>query len=278
MTGSLLPNGDVKFNKFEATTDAAGLIVHLPGVLSHGTSGILPVDGSTTDPAGVLGALRAHGDVWTADYVGRNFDPRQIARRTADEIGMAPHSQVTIVGSSMGGMLAVDALRHMIGLRRNLRLILVDTPFAASDLMGGGSVVAPLLKWTKLGQIRRLHRVSIKGAPPKDHEVQDGLDTRAVKEAAMQRMQGFTLGVWMQQMAYMAAWRYPLDFPPACEVHYVACRQGNVTVRQPNAEAGWIGARPWLHSHKVQSPHCGYLQQPAEFTGVFKRILGNSWW
>lgn len=278
MSDWLMPSGDVKFNQFEATTDAKDLIVHLPGILSHGTTSFLPADGSTTDPAGVMGALRAYGDVWAASYVGRNFDPRQIARRTAETIRWAPHSHVTVIGSSMGGLLAVDALRRMVGVRQSLRLVLVDTPFAAADLMGGGNIVAPLLNLTRLGQVRRFHDMAIKGVPPKDSEIQDGLDTRLVKEVAVQRMQGFTLGMWMQQLAYMASWRYPSDGPYAPRAHYVACTLGNITVRQPQAESHWVGAQPLLRSHDVKSPHCGYLQQPAEFIRAFRKILGSPLW
>ena len=252
------------------------LIIHAPGILALGDESLLPPSGSATDSGGVFGALCLRGDVVTTTYPTHEFDPGYIARQLADMIvERAPHyKRLNIIGSSMGGLLAVDALAELsdLSLAPKIRPILVDSPFGASDLMSGGNIAAPVLRWTRLGQLPLLQRFPIKGGPPKPHEVQADLDFDEVKRVMMARMEGFTFGTWAQDMAYMD-WRFPaaaLLF--MSDTRYVRCTLGNETVRE-TAVRGWMGAVPGMKLYEVASPHCGYAQQPEEFIRAFAQIL-----
>ena len=271
------PKKELQIQEFECIGRKADeLIIHAPGILALGDESLLPPSGSATDPGGVLGALCLRGDVVTATYPTHEFYPSYIARQLADMIddGARRYRRVNIIGSSMGGLLAVDALARLTdpSLAPMIRSILVDSPFGARDLMSGGNIAAPVLRWMRLGQLPLLQRFPIKGGPPKPHEVQDGLDFEEVKRVMMARMEGFTFGTWAQDMAYMD-WRFPAAaLPFMSDAWYVPCTLGNETVRD-TAVGGWTDAVPGLKVRPVVSPHCGYAQQPQAFIEAFAEIL-----
>ena len=192
----------------------------------------------------------------------------------ADSVSEYRFAQSLLV-RSMGGLLAIDALAQVrLGTRLSVRLVLVDSPFGAADLKGGGNIAAPILSRLNLGRFSRFHRMAVKGVPPKKHEIQGDLNSWEVEATAIRRMKGFSVGVLMQQLAYMGAWRLPAAaLPYMGDVHYVRCILGNITISDRAADR-WADALYRMHLHEVQSPHCGYLQQPAAFIRTFEEILG----
>ena len=152
------PKKELLVKEFERIGKKADeLIIHAPGILALGDESLLPPSGSATDSGGVLCALRFHGDVVTTTYPTYELDPGYIARQLADMIddGARRYRRVNIIGSSMGGLLAVDALARLTdpSLAPMIRSILVDSPFGARDLMSGGNIAAPVLRWMRLGQL-----------------------------------------------------------------------------------------------------------------------------
>lgn len=278
------PNGLVRYEAFVAEGSTNRLIIHLPGVLAYGTATLLPLDDSPN--GGVLGAMRRHGDVITASYTGRNFDPVAIAQDLGQLLGsdmMSNYAKLGLVGSSVGALLTVDALAQIKpqALLPAVRFIPVDPPFGSADLVGGGKWLAPFVRRTGLANLDLLHGIRVKGTPPKPEGVQPGLPFHKVNAAALHRMDGFDVGRLLQQLAYIDTWgarRHPI--PPDAlyymrDTHYVQCMLHNTTVRARAARKWTEWGSLWTAVHLIGSSHCGYLEQEDRWVRLFNQLL--SW-
>ena len=272
----------VRFDVFEPMTEAAvrRTIVFLPGVKSRGDEALLPPDRSTTDPAGVLGALRTLGWVVTATYVREKFfSPKkvvsEIARLIQNELDSG--QEVVIIGSSFGGMLAVDALDLVSDDdRRTVRLIPVSTPSGSPDLLGGGDVVGPILKWTRLDWLLTpiLALFTDKAGTINAEAIQPDLDTNQVQAEGRVRSSGFSLSGFLRQVGYMSRWRSPRRGWWSFWITYVSCQRDEV-VRQPQGANTWAGFCQGFRVREIPVFHCEYLGSPKAFIEAFEAIINE---
>ncbi len=250
-------------------------IIHFPGILTRGADSLMGLSGDTADPSSVLGYLRTRGNVLCVSYVGTSAWSGEMAAeagRALIEQTLQRYKRVVVIGSSLGGLVAADALMrlHPAVRRRVDRLVLVDSPYGATSLGQGGVVGSWLFRLTRLHHLPWLRNLPMVGGPPKREEIERGLDPEAVIATAMARMQGFTIGEWGDQLASMT--RHP-ELDPTMRVEYLHCDTGNVTVL-PSAVRRWRAASLHVTVHSVRSPHCGYLQQPAAFIAALTTALG----
>lgn len=268
----------VRFDTFEPTVLGAGWrsIIFLPGVQSRGNEALLPADWSPTDPAGVMGALRTYGRVLTATYVReKTFSPEEVVGEITalirSELDMG--KEVVLIGSSFGGMLAVDALEKIRGT--DVSLILISSPLQAADLLGVGRFLGSVLKWTGLDWLLAplLGIFHVPAGTIPAEAVQQGLGVRKVQASYRIRGSGFSLSGMLLQLGYIARWRYPVRMTSVpSRTHYIAC-MGDQVVRQPQTATKWTRILAKIVVHKIQAPHCECLGQPKIFIKTFGEII-----
>lgn len=245
------------------------LIVHLPGILADGHTSCKPV----------LETWLRHGDVATIAYGGERFCARSFVRIAASRLNeiVMNYQEVVLVGSSLGGMLALDLRKELHC--EHASVIIVDAPSGAADMLGGGNIGAPLLRllpfaqWSNrlLGPMMQTMLV-----PPKDENIEESLNKEELKQQALADMSRWPLSIWRDQLAYMAA-RPRLnsrDFVDFESVVYLSCDRNNETVKQPAAaDAYRRAAGASFRKVSVDSTHCGYVERPTVWSRVFDQEL-----
>lgn len=257
-------------------SDESHLIVYLPGILADGHQSSRPM----------VATWLQYGDVLSVSYTGQRFDADEVVEQIVGYITTDTHASYTLIGSSMGGLLAVDVID---GLRaadesdkvRSTDLIIVDAPSGSRDMLGGGNVVAPVLRLLPAGRLANWLLTPLMQAmlaPPKHEDMQPGLDSQVVVEQAVAMMRQFPYSVWRDQLAYMASHRPPqaADFASISQVDYLQCDLRNVTVSQPQAAQTWQAAASWMTVWQVDSPHTAYSELPDLWNQVFHQILGGN--
>ena len=271
----------VRFDPFEPTVFGAGwrTFVFLPGVQSRGDEALMPASWSSTDPDGVMGFLRTHGRVVTATYIReKTFSPNEVIAEITDYVQRELNRgrQVVLIGSSFGGMLAMDVKASIeLTMQTRVKCWLVSTPSGSAHLLGGGNILGPVLKWTGLDwlltPLLRLFRLGA-GTISED-AIQEGLDVADVQTSGRARSSGFSWSGLVRQVAYMGRWRYPgRDHPVPDPIHYFSCRDDKV-VRQPDAAKELAAVCDRLVIHEVPVHHCEYLGQPRAFIEAFEAII-----
>lgn len=272
----------VRFDPFEPTEFGAGWlsIVFLPGVQSRGNEALLPVSWSSTDPDGVMGLLRTRGRVITATYVREKFFSR--SKVTAETVATVQSElnqgrTVLILGSSFGGMLAMDVQAQINPEQRpDVHCALISTPPNSGYLHSrAGRVVGAVLRWTYLDKLLQplLALFSVGAGTIPVETIQAGLDTHEVQSSGRARSSGFSVSGFLSEMGLMGRWEFP-DDDPMGQVYYVACMEDGV-VQQPQGVKGWEFAYHGLVVHEVPISHCPYLEQPALMSKVFEDIIAD---
>lgn len=253
------------------------LIIYLPGILADGDTSSEPV----------RAIWQKYGDVMTVSYGTEHFDGAAtalaIARILHKDSSCAAYKHLTFIGSSMGGMLALDIIQHLRNMGEAERLnrsslIMVDTPSGSQDMKAGGNIAAPLMRLLPFGRFcSRLFAPAMRAMlqPPKDENIESHLDAEYIKTTAMAAMEPYSLSIWRDQLAYMASHDAPapqmfqgLDF-----VLYLKCGRNNETVTQPQAADRWREACASGDTMWVDSTHCGYLERPFVWNEVFEEAL-----
>ena len=122
--------------KLHPEANMGTLIVYLPGILTDGHTSCQPI----------IRTLRKYGDVATVAYDGDLFRSESFVAIVADWLNRqtATHSKIILVGSSMGGVLALD-LRPKLQYD-DVSVIFGDSPSGASVMKAGGNIGAPLMR------------------------------------------------------------------------------------------------------------------------------------
>lgn len=239
------------------------LVVALPGILA-GESSFQPI----------LSTLQKYGEVVIVNYDGEKFDARQIVDSLVSKLKdlARTYDHLVFFGSSMGGMLALDAQSSLRQLEidwRRTSIVFVDSPSGSADMLNGGNIGAPLLRGLPTGRAFNLPGAKILNAmilPPKDENIEEELDKAQVKKSAILSMRRFPFSLWRDELAYMAArrWSQYEMFSGFDRMIYLRCDRDNVTIKQPQAGLKYVVASGYkLRIQDVDSTHCGYAERPA---------------
>ena len=226
------------------------------------------------------------------DY-GEVFDANESAKTVAQLVrsNMSIDRRTILFGSSLGGRIVANALRLLepefdeYRLRLMVPVIIVDSPARSQDLVLApplsGSInpaVGKMLRGIKpseksnSGYGKRLLKMFM--VPPKDHEIEltnGGPTTEQLKQAAVQGLSGHLVTGWMAQLKWMLSTQMDLGHLSKLNATYMACTNGNVTVRQPQAKEAW---RPFVDQVvDVDTPHCAYLQAQASWSNSLNHVL-----
>lgn len=251
------------------------LVVFLPGILADGKSASEPI----------LDTLSAYGSVAVVSYGFKRFDPQQAVETIAQFVEDSNYRKYVLVGCSMGGLLAVDVLHRLhdmgkSGKVNSTRLVIVDAPDGgAQDMLGGGNIIAPILRFVPVGRAINALARPVMGkmlVPPKDENIESGIDAVELKERAIRDMSRFSLSIWRDQLVYMAQHAKLVDarIPGRGTVIYMMNTLNNETIRQPQSSDGWQrGTLARVKIMDVESPHCGFGERPATWNAAFREAF-----
>lgn len=265
---------DVRLNQHAGNATSRRRLVYLPGILVDGDKSSSPV----------LGHWLLQGDVTTVSYDGGSFKAAKVVTIVGMDILLDHrHDRITLIGSSMGGLLAMDIVNW---LRRRhysmsaIDIVFVDAPSGAKDMLGGGNIAAPAMRLLPFGRMfswvaRPLMKVML--VPPRDRNIESH-DKESIKRQALANMAGYPLSIWRDQLAYMAGHR-PLQsesFEGLGRLVYLRCDRDNETVAQPQAADSWRQASgDRIEVVGVDSTHCGYLERPSTWRTAFRQVLAS---
>ncbi len=258
--------------------DSGRLLVYLPGMLFDG-------DDSVAEVKDALLANVANG--LFVSYGFKRFMAQRVIKRTAAAIGYSggEFDRLVIVGASFGGRLAAEVSAELrtryLWDSDHIEIIMVDTPCENNSFQEPGLRTSLILKRLYFGPLVSLLLqpvIRLVLVPPYKDEVQEGLDYNEVKKKAVSRMAKFWMSFTADQQRYLAdnsiAWTTSLR---NMKVTYLMCAWRNITVEQPaamNRIAFYTENSNVLFSREfVDSPHCGFLQLPDLWSGVFRKVI-----
>jgi hypothetical protein len=188
-----------------------------------------------------------------------------------------------LVATSLGGSVALDTAERLHKIAPDLPkpgLIVLEGVAGSENLLAGGNIAGPVFRaarwFVPLGLVG-LSLVNVivlplqyfvLNKPPKDGEIEDGLDKEAVKRKARRDMFGYSVSTFTRQTAHMNACKLTPDkLRNFAWVQYYSCTKGNVTVRQPEEMNKWnqaaVRAGVYFHRVEVETPHVAFEQMPS---------------
>ena len=274
-------NGAVERHRFPRTHDSLGgpgVTVFLAGMQSHGA-----------DQASTIQRYLP-GDVRTYNAIGKKFHPDRIADAVISDIQpyVDDEQPVRFVGASMGGMLTPFVMSELLdrndGMNtEQLRALVVDSPAGRDTLVNkqshllGNHVVATVLEHAP-GIIKAPIFIPKKGdvtiprdllTSPENYEYQ-------FRQSARQRLSGFALSLWADEINWMNDIVKDGSLPRACRalagvsMRYLMCTGKNDAVLQPRAATRWTEWNPGMMVDYVSARHCAFHQDNPQFAQYFK--------
>lgn len=279
----------------DANTVTPEAHVFLPGILARGPQQAEPL----------LDSMRARGDVYCLTYTGFVLDEERVVGETdalmrslIDE-GMS----VTLVGASMGGMLAVKVVRRLRerGCDEPIKLVAIDSPT-------GGTTMTQLPQWklpawlvsalcwfqpsVVTSVVARLPMRMMLVSPKDENIILPYASTSDemrrifrwnIKQQAKEGLVGHRFSMYWSQIRWMllaGAEGLPYEALDGTAVTYMRCilrRTGdNDVVRQPQASEAWKRHVPSLEIIEVDSTHCGFVERKSVWVETFGCALNAS--
>lgn len=268
----------------------SGLLLSIPGILVPGVDQMTPLMPLFRRHKLRVVALEYSGDTFSAEVCVD--DIVQNVYRACDQ-----SSNVTVLASSLGGMLTALALEHLTNLPTDaVRWIISDAPSSGRDL-----VVGPLPDRVNsiFGRLSRLIRPSstanhgygrwllnTMAVPPKDNAIELPPDlpvsmrAEYIEEQKRLAYVGLTstpFTRWYQQVQWMLGCDDLLlaAFKRFTHTTYIASMRGNVTVRQPSAGIVWMPHMKRFET--IQTAHCAYREAPFSTMKLLDQVMTESY-
>lgn len=216
-------------------------------------------------------------------------------------VDLTLRGSVTLIGSSMGGMLAAFIVKRWRWLTADgqldrLRVVLEDVPNGVESMAAAfcNPAVGRIIT-SPIGHILRpLSQIKV---GPKDQyieippaHIQQEIagrdmgddDWRAyVKAEAIKGLSGFSGDAWLSWLRWMIQVGRNGSLAEACgalegiDTAYIACMgDGNDVVKQPHALDWWVQHVAGLKVLRIEATHCGHLQQVLTFRSAFAQAMG----
>lgn len=250
-----------------------------PGILAEAVNQFTPI----------RAAIQPYGRMFYAnfDLTRAIFSPwrnkRVFAKRIAQLDAKYQFDQKVFFGCSMGAGVALDVRDEMHRLnpedQRKPGLVVFDGVGGSENLLSGGNIGGPLMtyaRWIPIGFFSGLILSSLfmyfvqmrfLNQPPKDAEIEVGLDIKAVKAKAMRDMSWYQTSVFLRQLAYMHRNRVtPERLAKFAWIVYFEYTDHNVTLSQPAERSKWSKmaheAGVPFTSWTIDAPHVAFAQMP----------------
>ncbi len=271
-----------RFKWHEATENGDVVIVHLPGVMSDGLNCL----------SAVRDRIMTRGSLLEVAYWGETFSSAIYARsivRKIEEITSTDQC-IVLVGSSMGGLNALDVAKSLKEAGyESLGIVFNDTPPGSSYLKPPNKFLSKLVVFlpfgvacnTLLGPILRKLLV-----PPRDENIEDGLDKEVVKREALKNLAKWPLSINRDQLLYIHL-RRPTgaDFGRVFKgmAYIMGAPARNETVQQPEAKdrfmdivhEGISDGSTKMEVFIVDTPHCAYAESPSRSAAALLEAIDH---
>ncbi|USN96201.1 MAG: hypothetical protein H6797_03935 [Candidatus Nomurabacteria bacterium] len=220
---------------------------------------------------------------WGKWFYSPSMNKHVLAQRIVEDRRQYDAGDIVLVASSLGGSVSLDVGERLHEIAPDIKpgLIVFDGIAGSSNLKGPGKILGPVVRYGRwlipLGfvGITLLNLVLMpiakrmnEGALPKDDEIEDGLNKKAIQDKARKDMAGYAVFTTLfRQTAHMSATKVtPEKLRNFSYVQYYCCTLDNVTVQQPKEARKWRNAaskaRVPFNAVEVKSPHDAYAQMP----------------
>lgn len=247
----------------------------------------------------VLDELLQHGTLMRVAFTGENgFDgwatAQSIAKLIEATANLEENRRVVLIGASLGGLLLVEACRHLPQeTRSKLRLIIVDAPTGGNDVYGEVNRVLaramrfmPKGSWVESPGKRVMEQILI---PPKRENIEDwnpetnydylggwpanaDQRDREIIDFALNNMLENPFRRYTQQIAWIVEAGKRLDWSAVRDIPsgvYLACTGGaNETIVQPQASKRWSRLTGMRVIAVPEGAHAALAEQPTLYRGV----------
>ncbi len=266
------------FSRTHRSLGGPGVTVCLAGMQSHGFSQFAPI------------AHCLPGEVRAYNARGRQFCPNAIINQVVADVRDRVGEPIRVFGTSMGGVMTPFLMRE---LRKEhdpalLEAIIVDAPSGLQSLVSNKAFL--------LGDRRVVGAFSILPSwisapviiPPRKHvSIPPDMPTSRdnylwqFERLAFQRLSGFPISLWAQEIYWMIKVARNGTLARACESHdgiwttYIRCLLHNISVK-PCAARDW---QSWIDLTllDVSATHSGFHQNSWEFTQLLQSDYFSSW-
>ncbi len=270
----------VKQGRYNPHYHDRGLYV-IPGVLAESKNQLSPI----------ARAIRDWGQLYYVNWGRWLYSPTINKRVLAMHIANNKRRQRSschrdvLVAVSLGASVALDTgawLRKIAPDQLKPGLIVFDGVAGSENLKAGGNIGGPVfrvLRWfvplglvglSVINLIVLPVQYFLLNQPPKDDEIQDGLDKEAVKRKARRDMFGYSISAFTRQTAHMSACKLTPDkLRSFAWVQYYYCTWNNGTLDQPAEVDKWehaayqAGVR--FNAVEVETPHNAFAQMPEKW-------------
>jgi hypothetical protein len=222
--------------EYSSGDDVDSLIVYLPGTTA----------GARESSESLLRTWLQYGDVLLVEYGDGRFFGDEVVAKTIDAIRVAEsgrhYDRLIFVGSSMGGLLSIDAVDNYTG-DLPVSLVVVDAPTSSEDLVGLFGA-APALRALPFGPI--WNGVDVDGTP-------------------------YDTSFWRDQITYVVEHGVPERDSLDGKIEnliFLRCTRDNQFVRASAADR-WVSAFSGAVVVDVDSGHVDYHGEPELWNRVF---------
>jgi len=258
----------------QSTLSADTTVTSVPSATGHATEAAFLLDGVQSSGSlrgqAILSVLQqGNRDVYLVDYNQSHF----VAKNVIDTVikTAKQYKKVTLVGLSMGGLLAADTVleAQRQKLTVEFQMILAGAPTGAGDLKDTRSA---LLGWYPVGPITSSIMTDLfwlaSFKPPNMKDIQPGPDTTALQKN-WDVARHYPLNGWAEGIRYIV--NHPA-FMPGALMHvptvYLSCKDDDMV--KASAYDEWSKAVGGLLPHMtVDSPHVALLEFRERWQAAF---------
>lgn len=269
--------------------------------LSKGGNGLFIFPGVLGEPYNQVGPIRdlleRHGNLFYGKIGRVLYSPWMVRHRFTDQIEKIERryefSQGVLVGISLGACIALDVNDQRFRNDPHAQkygLMVYDGVAGPKNLLSGANIAAPIfcvIRWlnplglisgTILGTLLMIPQGIWINQGPKDDEIEDGLDKKAVQKKAKWDMFGYLPNVFARQMVHIAASEVTAErLARFAWVQYFEYDWKNVTVSQPSEREKWrraaIEAGVPFDYWMIDAPHVAFAQMPTASRKVLSQAL-----
>jgi len=252
------------------------VFILLPGMMKRADEQFKPL----------FNTIRKYGSIDARAYVGHGFNIDQLARSVAQlaDSHVRNGKKVTIVGASIGGLVANRALRYLIDANPLLlEIIMVDTPLGIKSLKNYPNWLvfltrifpsAPVPNFVGNLMINKT-KVGIETFTLSDKKTKYHGKSKALTSGELNYLNIHNFSTWWKQLVVI------INFEPTRLKNYitmyVVCQSDfNHVVHQPFASGLWKNQiRSIILYQMPMTAHCSFDEQTTRWESAFDSMLKN---
>lgn len=245
------------------------VFILLPGMMKRADEQFEPL----------FSTMRKYGSIDARAYVGHGFNLDQLARSVAQTVDshIKKGYNVTIIGASVGGMVANRSLSYLIhGNPLNTEVIMIDTPFGVKTMKNYPNWLAFLTRVFPSAPVPNYigNRIINKTKVGIESEANNSSISRPnLSQQSLDYLNIHHFSTWWKQLVVM------VNAQPVMNKNYitmyVVCEgDGNHVVSQPEASRHWKSVIPTAVLYRMPlTAHCSFKEQHSRWVSLFDSML-----